>query len=278
MTIGNQLKNLREKKHLEKDDVYQQTHIHPNVLTALEEDRYESIPNRIYIRSFLKEYSSFLGLDVDEILSEYDELHPKQAPGAVIHPYERKKAVKSSINIDKLIRYTKIVLIAVVSAVAIFYLFKFSAWTRETIKQKLDERAARIEAINKEKERESKKNKVSTVTPPAPKQPEKPPTKKPTQKAPAPKDGKLEIAPDEKLQLKITVTDDVWIQLKADGNIISQIVLKKGTTETWQADQDFTLWTGNAAAMELELNGYNLDSLGGGVKRDIIINREGLKK
>ena len=86
------------------------------------------------------------------------------------------------------------------------------------------------------------------------------------------------ISKGEKLNLTIAAMDDVWIQLKADGRILFQNVMNKGTSETWEADKNFEIWTGNAEAMKLNLNGNYLGSPGKGVMRGVVIDRKGIKK
>jgi len=275
MTIGNQLKKQRQKKHLNINDVYLQTHIHPNVLNALEEDRYDKILNRAYVRSFLREYATFLGSDVYAILSEYDKLHPKNNADITTQAYLQKKS-SNNINIKKVLAVTRIAAISALAILAFTFLVKASVFVKDKISKKLTQRAERIELARIEKEKEiAKQPKPEPIKKPEAVQK---PVQKLLKKRPPSKPDKISIPATEKLKLAITVTDDVWIQLKADGEIISQIVLKKGSAESWEADKDFTLWTGNAACMGLELNGYDLGSLGSGVKRDIVIDREGIRK
>ena len=106
---------------------------------------------------------------------------------------------------------------------------------------------------------------------------EKPATQAPVEK-PVLKQDSILIPKNEKLELSIMITDDVWAEVKRDGNIILSGTLKKGTTRNWQADESFEIWTGNASVMELTLNGRNLGPVGRGVKRGVIIDRQGIRK
>jgi cytoskeletal protein RodZ len=77
MTIGERLKEARLRKGLTLKDVQSELRIRTSFLEALENDRYDLIPGEAYRRAFLRTYAAFLGLDADEILSEYNELYGK---------------------------------------------------------------------------------------------------------------------------------------------------------------------------------------------------------
>jgi len=69
--IGEQLKKAREQKGLSLADVYSATKIQEDILKKLEEDRFEALPNPIYIKSFLKKYAQFIGLDHEKIIEQF---------------------------------------------------------------------------------------------------------------------------------------------------------------------------------------------------------------
>ena len=76
---------------------------------------------------------------------------------------------------------------------------------------------------------------------------------------------------------KIKARKDTWLQLKSDGKVVFQHILGGGKEESWEAKDNFELWVGDAESLTLSLNGKPLGSLGRGVKRDILINRQGLQ-
>ena len=78
------------------------------------------------------------------------------------------------------------------------------------------------------------------------------------------------------MKLTIRTKADVWMQVKSDGTVIFQNVLPKGSQESWTAKEELELWTGNAGAMELILNGTPLGNPGIGVKKGIKVTRMGL--
>ncbi|MBI1952971.1 MAG: DUF4115 domain-containing protein [Candidatus Omnitrophica bacterium] len=109
--------------------------------------------------------------------------------------------------------------------------------------------------------------------PKSPRAPERPKARVVEPAAPA----KLLVPRGQPLKLTIVSKADVWMQVKSDGAVIFQNVLAKGARESWTAKEELELWTGNAGAMELVLNGKSLGSPGTGVKKGIKVTHEGVK-
>ncbi len=88
---------------------------------------------------------------------------------------------------------------------------------------------------------------------------------------------KLLVPASKPLKLTVQTTADVWLQVKADGGIIFQNVLAKGSRESWTAKKELELWTGNAGAMQLSLNGKPLEWLERGVRKGVKITHAGIE-
>ena len=274
MTIGNQLKKARQKKQVTLKDVYAYTKIQPDMLSALEDDNFQKIPNPVYVKSFLKEYARYLGLDAGQILNEYAQLYEKKFFEEDRHVEERPKTSMRKIINTQHIKSIRLVFAGIILIVLLLYSFKLLGrvgqgvleWNRSRI-----ERIALKKGMTQEKPKEKPKQK-----------PQETPQEKPAQplaaeKAAVKQEG-VSIPENEKLYLVLKATQDVWIELKRDGAIIFKSVLKKDIPREWQADDDFELWTGNASVMDITLNGVDLGSPGRGVKRGIVINRQGIRK
>lgn len=263
MTIGNQLKKAREKKQVSIDEAYQQTRILPEILSAFEADSFLRISSPVYIKSFLREYSSYLGIDPENILNEYNSLKGKEALSASESAIADKKSSTRKIDVEKITGTLKVIFKAILIILLLVLFIKTAGWVRHKF---LNWRSADV-----------KQTKQTAPVKPMPRKKIKPAPeslKRPVQEALK----NVLIPQNEKLTLSIKTTDDVWMELRRDGRIIFKNVLKKGSEEDWQADENFELWTGNAAAMNITLNGHNLGSPGVGVKKGIIINRQGIQK
>ncbi len=72
MAVGKKLKEKREELSISIEEAEDETKIRKKYLRAMENDNYEDMPGLVYARAFLKTYSSFLGLDPEEIQEEFE--------------------------------------------------------------------------------------------------------------------------------------------------------------------------------------------------------------
>lgn len=70
-SFGEYLRREREMRGILLEEIAEATRIGKNTLEALENDEYEKLPPRVYVRGFLKTYASYLGLDVNDVLLRY---------------------------------------------------------------------------------------------------------------------------------------------------------------------------------------------------------------
>ncbi len=70
-TIGYQLRAARARKSLTVDQAAQATKVKLEYLLALEADKFDEIPAPIYVKSYLKIYGDYLGLDGRAISDQY---------------------------------------------------------------------------------------------------------------------------------------------------------------------------------------------------------------
>lgn len=71
-TIGQKLKSRRVDRGLNLAEVHDSTKITMQSLAALEEDRFDAFPNKVYSRAFLRDYANYLGLDSSSLLDQYE--------------------------------------------------------------------------------------------------------------------------------------------------------------------------------------------------------------
>lgn len=238
-TIGARLKQARESKKLSIEQAYNKTKIHVNILQALEEDRFQEY-SPIYIKSFLKIYSQFLGLDSNSIIQEFKEIYiPNSAEPA------RREKPKSKTDFPPLkFKFDPKLFKAIAAALtAIFLLFMLIFFVK-FVKAKFSSRQPKQEQLKEE-----------IVKP------------KPLSEERKPKFAKLSLR----------ATENSWIQVKIDGKSFFQGTFKKNMAESWQAKEKIEFSVGNAGVIEAEINGQVLSPLGkkGEVIKNIVITRDG---
>ena len=68
---GARLRRSRLHRGLEIDDVASVTKVNPTYLRFLEEERFEDLPARVYVRGFLMAYASAVGIEPTMVASSY---------------------------------------------------------------------------------------------------------------------------------------------------------------------------------------------------------------
>lgn len=69
--FGRWLRQQREVRDIELDEVARATRVSFRYLQALEEGRFELLPAPVFARGFLREYARYVGLDADETVNSY---------------------------------------------------------------------------------------------------------------------------------------------------------------------------------------------------------------
>ena len=95
-TVGQVLKEERERKFYTLDEIEKITKIRKELLEALEAGQYLKLPPQTFVQGFIKNYGKFLGLSQDKLLAiyrrEFSELkHPPRILDSFKEPVEKKK-------------------------------------------------------------------------------------------------------------------------------------------------------------------------------------------
>ena len=260
--IGERLKSAREKKGTTIEQAERQTHIHSTVLAALEAGRVDEVLTPNYVKSFLKKYASYLGVDHNQVVAEYSSIHPElESPN--LNLGMEKSVIRPRADTG---RYLRFVWKTAIIAICVFVLFiLFRAATRI------------IATHNKPSARKVsvpvKKN-VSTI--PARKAPV--PANKTQQKQPeSPQITQVVIPQNEPISLNMKVNEQVYVGVKRDGMLLFKRLLPKGAVETFSAEEKLNISIGKAKAVELSLNGRPLGPIGKGSIADLEITRKSIR-
>jgi len=68
---GNDLKKIRDELGVSLEMIAEMVKVRVVFLRAIEEDRFEKTPSRIFLKSFLRAYAQCIGLDADLVASRY---------------------------------------------------------------------------------------------------------------------------------------------------------------------------------------------------------------
>lgn len=95
-TVGQILKEERERKIYTLDEVEKATKIRKDFLIFLEKDEFSKLPPTTFVQGFIKNYGKFLGLDAEKLLAIYrrefsDAKHPPRILESFSNPIDAKK-------------------------------------------------------------------------------------------------------------------------------------------------------------------------------------------
>jgi cytoskeletal protein RodZ len=240
-SIGETLRLEREKRGLSVQEAHDATKIAVQGITALEEDRFESFPNKVYARAFLRDYANFLSLDSASLLDAYEE---KWSPSPEADAAAAKKQGGSAW---RAIGYSLLVIVLVAALAAGGY------YALYTIQHKRAASRVGVAGTNHVSKPEvATIPKAQPVAPPKP-EPDARPDQPPSATTPAP-------APD-KLTLQVSALEQVWVRVKADGKTSFVGNMQKGQLQTFEGNV-INIRTGKAGAVQLKLNGVLQPPLG----------------
>jgi cytoskeletal protein RodZ len=276
--LGATLKAEREKRGLSLDQVASVTKLRRQMIDALENEAWGNLPHPVFVRGFIRTYAKVLGADEKSLLGLYERAIPAKTEPLVPLVVPRRS-------------HKRWYLIAIL--VAVLLGISFSLWqgyappSWETL---LHKKEAAPETTPKEKEllKEAQAEKAGEGEGTASTPERVPPTTpvpsadqdkgelpeveaglKEDQGMPPPEvaePGKEAVpAPEEREDayvLKAVVVERTWIRISIDDGEPKEYLFNPGVTMQWKAKEGFALLVGNAAGIELELNGQKLGKLG----------------
>src|SRR3712207_2294645 len=78
--IGDQLRETRMRNRIDITEVEAATKIRAKYLRALENEEWELLPGPTFVKTFLRTYADYLGLDSRNIVEEYRQRYERTTP------------------------------------------------------------------------------------------------------------------------------------------------------------------------------------------------------
>jgi cytoskeleton protein RodZ len=268
--LGQQLREAREARGLSIEDVAQGTRIRAAYIRALEEERFADLPAPVYVRGFLRNYATFLGLDAEELIGALE-----QQSGSFQAPHRRPpQQISTPVWRGPNPRALAGALVLVLLVAFIAFIFRqYSEFT-----------ASRSTSVFAAAPSPTPVTLAATAIPfptvtPIPTLPPsptaatsttgaaiatKPPaapttapvrptgTAAPPPPSPTPKATPTPAAP---VVLSLRASSDSWLRVTVDGQIAFEGTLLPGTTKTWDGTKFITVRYGNAGGVSVTVNG-----------------------
>jgi len=236
-TLGQELREDRERRTVSIKDISDRTKIGTRILIALENDRWDLMPEKFFIKGVIKAYAEAIGADPAVYLEKYEKQRAAKEEAA-----ERDRAARGWKKTDSRKKITLdsekssfgrgfgkfLLAIVILAAVAILVFFMVKPGKK-----------AETPAL------------ASQETAP------------PSAAVPAAA-VKEEPQPAETgLRLVFRFQADCWMHVRADGVVVMDGIKTAGSSAELRAEKEFIIQTGNAGGFEFTLNGKPGRTLGG---------------
>ncbi len=286
--LGQWLREAREAKGLSLAEVEAQTRIRQKFLVALEAEAWDSLPNEAVAVGFLRKYAGFLGLDTAAVMDLYRARSVKQeAPADEIGMPEPREVDYRPIEVDlSAVPVPQVPwgVIAGIAGVALLVLGLW--WLSATDRLRFDSVASRpgasspgpatLTAVAPEPTATVRVIRVTATPSPTPVPSATPtaiavvePMPEAATDTPAPATETATLTPAQQeglaasILLQLAARQRSWVRVVVDGQTVAETVFEPGQTGEWQGQEQIVLRTGNAAGIDLIINGEPQASLGG---------------
>ena len=289
-SLGKIFKEKRTELGLKHEDVSGKTYISIGVIVDIESGVFDKL-SPVYMKSFIKKYTDFLGLDTNEILKQYEsvvrgisvkafsvkvEQSPKEEKASLFEDMLPKKVKRSSLveNIsakkEKIVSPLKVVPIAnklqTVAVVLLIVVFIALVLALVNVTKKvLTSPPRQVPVVAPARSTGPRVKDDKTVS------------RKLGKKSASAKTIVSNISENSPVMFSLKARDRVWVQVasSSEGKIFDGF-LNDGDSRSWKGEGIFTVWTGKANMLDFNVNGRDLGVVASGVVRNIKVSAEGV--
>lgn len=252
--FGQDLRAQRAARNVSLVDIASETRINQKFLEAIERGSFSVLP-QAYIRAFLREYASAVGLSPDDVLRQYESAGGAVSPAPAARTETAVSAATAPVTpaIPVAIRpYLAGTIVLIAIAVAAILMMNGAEPSSPVSTGEIP-----FDRVIRETEAAMPADSLPRFAAAPPERP----------------------AVVDSLTLEITTTDSVWINIVIDERTAEDYLFAPNRRRTWKAQERFTLTMGNAGGATFRLNGKELGALGrrGAVLRNSVITADLLR-
>jgi len=245
-SFGEILKSEREIREVTLNEVTVATRIPPRFLEAFEQEDWEKLPGGVFNRGFVRAIARYLGLNEENLLSEYDLAYGEQQAATSLVENPIPSPPKWIVAVAAL---GVLIVVGCVLAGGVY------GWRRYQAR-----RAAKRAAI-------------AAVTAAPPTLPSIVPT------PPAASASPPSSLSSTRLDLSVSTSDVTRIRIVADGRVVLDARVPALETRHFSARNQFVVSAAHPSAVLLELNGQAMPLLGtGGTSGTLVLSQKNLRQ
>ncbi|HYI94321.1 MAG TPA: RodZ domain-containing protein [Bryobacteraceae bacterium] len=257
-SAGELLQSERVKRGRTLSDLASETCISKRYLAAIEEDDTKTLPGHFFHRNFIRQYASALGLDDSDtkrilsLITPVPEIDPIPALNLPKYIAEVEQQSKPLARIPTRVAATLLFLV-LIGCSGLYAIWSKSQENLDIVVEPSVAQAA---------------GPTAAVT-----QPVIPQTSPATESAASP-------SPPEtgRIRVDLSATEKTWVSVSSAGRTVFAGVLDRSQTKNFALDEDATLLTGNAAGLDVRMNGRPLGPLGPrGQTREVLFTQDQYK-
>lgn len=242
---GERLRTERERKAVSVQKVAEDLHVDPWIIEALEAGRFESLGPPVYAKGYLRKYATLLGLDAEPLVADCS---------GQVQPVPELVRLEPAIPPRRRIRLP----IRAVGIIAATLAVLAAGWWGYRLWQAHAPALGPVPVTQDEGAGDSAAAPTGSpaVQAPAADSVDVPGAQTPVRIATGPSAA---TSPDE-VRLKLTFTADCWVELyEADGRRVFFDLGTANTARSFTMPAPLRVFLGNAAGVELEVNGEPLE-------------------
>ena len=260
--IGRVLEMARKQRGLTLEEAEHATKIRKRYLDGLEREDFGVLPDAVYARGFLKTYANYLGLDGEELAREMRDRRRSRRDRSVaygapktsefdkplINPGELTGKERRSISWGTVLNLLVALLLLAAVVGSLYYVGLGAQSAGEDPEPRPP---AQEDAANDSQPRAGQPR--AGGAPPGEDEVDGAPDRPQPAAAPQP----------ETLSVVVSVDGDPsWLSVLADGRLAYEQIAQPGFSQSFEAEREVSIKTGNAGAVGVEVNGQDLGKLG----------------
>lgn len=238
--IGATLKQAREEKSIRIEEVALQTRIRTIFLQALEDGKFEELPENIYVRGFIYRHADAVGLDGKAFAENFSDIFLKEEPKEDIEFIEPKA------NFTLPILSLFYIFLIVSASFGLLFILKPRNATESIVQNQTSSTLSSQTTTSQTSISKSRSRSKVTSSPentPKPILSPKPPAR-------------------STVKVSLELLGRSWVEVRVDEESVFEGFMTQGQNKSWTAKKELTVRAGDAGAVLLSRDDSKLEKMG----------------